>query len=382
MKIRKLLWMKFITFLCLILITGCWNYREIDKLAIVAGVAIDKDKNGQYLITAEIVQINSGMEAQSTQITMQGKTIFDAVRNEISLSGSKLYWSHTKAVIISKDIAEEGILRIVDWFNWDSETRADLNLLVSREKTAREVLVGQGVTENIKSFEIDEMLKNEKSLSKAPVTEIWKFINDLEAPGIVAVLPTIKFKKSNQQKLPQLMGTAMFKKDKLIGFLNPDLTKDMLFVKDEVKGGLIVVGGKEKAIKTPLSLEIFKNETKVEPVFQNQDITFNIKIKTRVALDEFEGRENYTDEEVLKKLESNVEKELKRKVENCIKTVQSEYGVDIFGFGAKIREENPRKWNEIAINWENKFKDVKVHVTTSVHIKGSGMLADPLEMGD
>ena len=42
--------------MCPIILCGCWNYKEIDNLAIVAGMAIDKDiKTSNYIVTAKII---------------------------------------------------------------------------------------------------------------------------------------------------------------------------------------------------------------------------------------------------------------------------------------------------------------------------------------
>ncbi|WML44757.1 Ger(x)C family spore germination protein [Neobacillus sp. PS3-40] len=381
---KKFLLLTIVLILNLSILTGCWNYREVEKLAIVAGVAIDKGKNNQFRVTVEIIQISGGKDTKITSklVTIEGKTIFDAVRNAISLSGKKLYWSHTKVVVISKDIAKNGILRVVDWYNRDSETRSDVNLLISKEKTAREVLEGTGVTDEIKSFELADTLKNEKSLSKAPTSEIWQFINDLESPGIVNVIPTVSLNQTENNSTPQVMGLAIFKKAKLIGFLNGRESKSVLFVKDEVKGGLLVQGVQGNK-STPVSLEIFKSKTKMEPVVKaNHDIEFNVTINTTVAIDEIGNSENLTSEPQLEKLKRSTEAMVKKYVENCIKKVQSDYGVDIFGFGEKLREEKPRIWNRIGNNWEDKFKELKVNVKVKVDIKGSGMFSQPIEVGD
>jgi spore germination protein KC len=384
MKYRKRLLLTVVILLNGIFLSGCWNYRELEKLAIVAGVAIDEGENNPYKITFEIIQISGGKEVKTVSkiISMEGRTIFDAVRNAISLSGKKLYWSHTKIVVISKDIARNGILGVVDWYNRDSETRSDVNLLISKEKTAAEILEGKGVTNEIISFELVETLKNEKSLSKAPTTEIWKFINNLESPGIVNVIPTVHFNPSENISTPQVMGLAVFKKGKLIGFLNGQESKLVLFVKDEVKGGLLLQGVKGYK-STPVSLEIFKSKTKMEPILKaNHDIEFDVNIHTTVALDEIAGIENLTDEEQLKILKKNTENMLKKHIMDCIKKVQSEYGVDIFGFGAKLREEKPRIWKEFENDWEDKFKQLNVNVNVNVDIKGSGTSSKSIKMGD
>ncbi len=54
----------FIIIMCPIILCGCWNYREIDTLAIVAGMAIDKDMvTNKYIVTTEIIttQMSRGL---------------------------------------------------------------------------------------------------------------------------------------------------------------------------------------------------------------------------------------------------------------------------------------------------------------------------------
>jgi spore germination protein KC len=380
MEIRKWFLLTIITFLSLSIITGCWNYREIDQLLVVGGAAIDKGENGQYLITVETIQTEGGNETKilSKQFTMSGKTIFDAVRNEISITGKKLYWSHVKVVIISKEIAEEGILPFLDWFQRDSETRADINILVSNENTAKEILEVKHKPQEIKSLELEEMLKNQQSLSKAPVIEIWKVINDIESPGICAILPLVALKGSK----PILKGTAIFNKDKLIGFLDSMESQNLLFVRDDIKGGLLVEGENEHHLPTPVTLEIFNSKTKIHPIIKNNDITFNINIELTLGLDEIAGDENYMEESKLKILKKQFEGMLNSRFENTIKQTQSKYGVDIFGLGAKIREEEPRKWKKIENTWGDVFKEVKVNVASKINIDGSGLLSEPLKVGD
>jgi spore germination protein KC len=381
---KKFLLLTIVSLLTIAILAGCWNYREIEKLAIVSGVAIDKGENNQFRVTVEIIQISGGKDTMATSklLTMEGSTIFDAVRNAISLTGKKLYWSHTKLIIISKDIAENGILRVVDWYNRDSETRSDVSILISNENTAGEILEGTGATDEIKSFELADTLKNEKSLGKAPSTEIWKFINDLESPGIVNVVPTVSLKKSGNILTPQIMGLAILKNAKLIGFLNGRESKSVLFVKDEIKGGLLLEGIKGKT-SSPVSLEIFKSKTKMEPLIKaNHDIEYNVMINTTVALDEIPHSKNLINEAELKKLTSRTEEMLEKRVGDCIKKVQTQYGADIFGFGENLRENKPKIWNQIGNKWDDEFKDLKVNVKAKVKIKGSGTFSQSIKMGD
>lgn len=54
-KILKLM----ISLSFLIILTGCWNYREVNQDFIVTAAAIDKSSNG-YLVTVEITYPKRG----------------------------------------------------------------------------------------------------------------------------------------------------------------------------------------------------------------------------------------------------------------------------------------------------------------------------------
>ena len=40
--------------------SGCWNYREINFLTMVAGIAVDKLPDGRFLVTFESVDPAGG----------------------------------------------------------------------------------------------------------------------------------------------------------------------------------------------------------------------------------------------------------------------------------------------------------------------------------
>ncbi|KNY25827.1 Ger(x)C family spore germination protein [Pseudobacteroides cellulosolvens] len=385
MRTIRIILISMFFFLNSFLAAGCWNYREIDQLAVVAGVAIDKGKNEKFTITVEIVETTSGKEQQtkSKTVTIEGKTIFDAVRHEISLIGKRIYWSHAKVVIISKEIARDGILEVIDWFNRDAETRSDIHILVSKEKSAREILNAKGPTEEVTSFLLDDVITNERSVSNAPHIEVWRFTNSLAAKGVGTIAGAVDLKEENGQSRPHIMGTAIFKDDRLMGFIDGDETKYMLFIQDEVKGGVLVEeinsnGGKVSAV----TLEIFKSHTKVNPAINDGKVEMKIEVEVSTAIDELGSTINFIEDEGRMALEEMAEKSLKKNIEGIIKKVQTEYGVDIFGFGTKLKEEKNKEWKTISGDWEENFKQLKVNVETKINIKNSAMLSKPLEIGD
>ncbi len=381
MRKIKIILLLLILLIAILPSTGCWNYKEIDKMAIVAGVAIDKGNNQRYLLTAEIIKVSGGKDAEmsSENISSEGDTLFDAIRNIISLSGKKLYWGHSQVIIYSKDVAKEGVHKVIDWYKRDAETREDVKILISDQATAREIFAGEGFAEKIKSIVLANILDNQVSLSKAANLDITKYDIQYNVKGAAGILPVVKLKKVEGTLIPEIIGTAIIKNDRLAGFLNGDETKNLLFVRDEIKGGLLIESIKSKRGSSMISLEIFKNKTKIKPEINSKEIKMNINIKTTVAIDEIQGKENLIDEEGVKKVKQKSEKDLEKGIVMLIQKMQKEYGADIFGFNTSIYQSYPKEWKKLEKNWDELFRELKVNVKSEINIKNSGVINKPLE---
>ncbi len=352
-------------------------------MAIVAGVAVDKGSDGQLKVTTEIIASSGGKDSktESKILTMEGKTVFDAVRNGISISGKRLYWSHSIVIILSKDIGAEGIRKITDWYIRDAECREDVNLMIAVGETAGEILSGESTTEDIKSISLGHAIKNQVNLSKSPKIDVLTFEMESKNESVATILPTVKLVEVDQKMVPQVVGTAIIKNDRIAGYLSGDETKALLFVRDEIKGGLLIDTPENSPVEIPVSLEIFDSKTSVKPVVKGKSIKFNINVETTVAIDELHGSTNYIDEAGRKKLETIAANSLKKEIEHVINKLQTEYNADIFKFGTKLKENKIKLWQSVNTNWEQIFSDMKINVYTRVHIKNSGTLAREFEKG-
>ncbi|HEY4431793.1 MAG TPA: Ger(x)C family spore germination protein [Paenibacillus sp.] len=371
----------FISLILLISVTGCWNYSEVDDIAIVSGVGIDKGKSeGELAVTVEIVDTKKGSKSNQSGIkmlTLSGPTIFDIVRGMISITGEKLFWSHSKVIVISEELAREGVIRVIDWYNRDTETRSDVYIFVSKEKTAQEVISLSSVTESILAYELAQQMRIEKNTSTAPVVEIFDFIDKLEASGEYAMAPLIYIHEQNKIKNARVSGTAIFNKDKMVGTISGDETKFMLFARDEIKGGVLPLND-EKG-KPAFSLEILSNRTKVKPVWKDGKLQMQINTVTQVGLDEVMAPKEFNDINSKKVLEKRAGKELQQQILSVIHKVQKDYQADIFGFGELVHERMPENWKKIKQNWRQEFTQLDVVVNSKVMIKISGQTSRSIQ---
>ncbi|MEK4848391.1 Ger(x)C family spore germination protein [Paenibacillus sp. FSL H7-0756] len=364
-------------------LTGCWNYAEVDDMAIVAGVAIDKNEDGKLLLTAEIV--DTGGSADKAQagykmVSLSGNTMFEIVRNMISMTGKKLFWSHAKAIIISEEAAREGLVKVIDWYSRDTETRSDVFIFVSGEKTAREILNMKSTTEAILSFELAQMMRDEKYTNNAPTVEIWDFIDKLETSGINATAPIIHIHRKNGEQSERVAGTAVFVKDRMVGKLSGDETKTMLIVKNVLQGGVLAVD--DKRGNPAYSLEIISNHSKLKHTIVDGKLQIQIHTVTKTGLDEVMTPEGFLKDETIQDIEQRAAERLQADILALIHKMQQQYEADIFGFGESLYENQPKLWAKVKDHWPEVFAGLEVSVKSKVTIQSSAKTSRAIRLGD
>jgi len=371
----------------LFLLCGCWNYKDIEKSLLVAGFSIDKNEQGnKYLLTIELIDFEmSGKEAKQSSkfVETQGNTIFDAIRNAINITGKKLYWAHANLVIISGKVAEEGLAPVIDFIIRDAEMREEMYVLISEGKTASEVLKQDVPVSQSSSDNIENTIANQSSIGNFPSVHAYELVNTLEDEGISTYLPAIHLTESNGLKTAQVEGTAIFKSDKLIGFLDADETKTYLFIINKFKKGLITLKEDSSNNIDNVTLEVYNNKTKIKPVLSGKKLTMKINIKTDVAIGELGTQKDYIQDKKLRnKLQKDADAKLKASAESLIAKVQNDYNSDIFGFGKIIRANMPDIWKNSLKNEKNYFKDLNFDVTVNINVKNSALTLKPIEKGD
>lgn len=364
-------------------LSACWDYRELSDVVNIAGVAVDKVED-KYILTQEIMiptPEKGGTKVKSQIVIGEGNSIFDAIRKSIPKTGKKIYWRHAKVVIVSKEICEENILPIIDFINRDAEPRGSMRLLISKGNTAGEILNNPDkVKDQVLSYKIEDTLISQIYSAVYPVIDVWKFMEELSKEGASTIVPSIVNVEDNDKKVFKVYGGYVFKKDKLVGWLNGEESKSTLFIKNEIKKGSIVVDSYMEGIKYTNTLEISGSKTKIKPVYKDNKITLNINVETDVAIAEVDGKKNFIDEKGRKIVAEDAEKLVETNLNNVIHKVQKEFGSDIFGFSSAIQRDIPKVWKKIQPNWEEEFKKIDTNVQVKINIKGSALMQKTIEV--
>lgn len=137
-----------IIILTLLLCTGCFDYKEINDLAIINAIGVDYE-NDEYVITLEI--LNDQIDKDSSKITSytkvgHGKNLTSAIENAADKLSKQLIFNHIKLMILSKSIIEEKFENIVDLFLRNTYFRENF-YVISATKNKPETLLNHTTNE-------------------------------------------------------------------------------------------------------------------------------------------------------------------------------------------------------------------------------------------
>lgn len=369
-----------LTLLCLLHLTGCWNYRGLNEMTVVAGMAIDRDpKSGKYLLTFEFVDISTPVKekgASGELIQSEGETLFEAVRDAKRRLSNKLYFGHNQIVILSKEIASsEDVVSLLDWLLRDGECRETLFVAISQGETAREVFDVDGADQKLVSYKLQMVIREDKRVtgSTLPV-ELYELYEDSKSPGRELALPAVHRVENGEELVTEINGLAVFKKEKLVGFLSPEDAKYYLFAVNRFENGVLPFHDPESG-EARGTLEVGKSKTQYDIEVEGGEVKLIVKPKLTVFMGELMETDVKLDVAKLDEITRAAEKELEEKISGVIRKIQTEFQSDILNFGNLIYKRNYALWTELEDTWDEKFPTLKVEVRVDINVSNSALLS-------
>lgn len=368
--------------LILLVPTGCWNRRELDELGIVVGAALDKTPgNGGLDLTAQLVKPGASRTSGQMQnggggseavlnIVSSGETVFQAVREMTHFSNRRLFWSHNNLIIIGEDLAKEGVSKSLDYFLRNEETYPTVWVMVARGKAA-DVLKADPTLEKIQALSIGDLANAQASTSQTTVVDLIDFSQRLISTTTAPIAGVLQMVEKDQQKLVQLSGTAVFKKDRLAGFLDEEETRGLLWVLGKVKSGILVI---DRGEGKKISLEIIQARGKLIPEIRDDRILIRIAIEVLSDIGDMMMHQDLLSTAVIDTIKKEQQEVIKKEIEKALEKARS-LNADIFGLGDAIHRKYPRLWRQLEERWEQYFPELEVIIDIRSNLRRGGVTA-------
>lgn len=392
-----------------VLLSGCWDYRDLERRGYVLGIAIDKafetpevkkmeDSGGterdidrmplqegkhKYTFTIQVPIIarsqtqpsgqgggGGGDGHRSWEIAFTGNSFFEVNREYATRLDYPAFYEHLQAIVISEDAARMGINEPLDMILRDPEMRRRTRLFVTPGK-AHELFQ---VTPKIDDYSALYLMNLPQGAAKtsrmAHKTDLGQVSESLHA-GMDFALPRVIYGKEEIK----CSGLAVFKGDKMVGWLGEI---DTIFVKwaaNVALGGTITIPSPKPSTGI-LTLEVNNVKTQVRPVVKGDEITMRIRSKADVNIAEETSRKfvEVLDEEFFIDVKKEAESKVKSEMLDTLQYVQKEFGTDIFFFDLAMQRYAPDVWEKVKDDWHDIFSNLEFDIDVDIKMGHTGLL--------
>lgn len=381
------------------LLTGCWNRRELNDLAVVVALGVDLEETG-YLVTVQVVNPNevrsqrsSSGSASVVTYTEKGVSIPDALQRMLGKVPRQLYLSHLRVMVFGESLARKGLIDVLDYAAREHGLRNDFYMLVAKGSKARDVLSVVTPFEKIpaESLFSSIMVSNKKWAATGRI-KLQHFITVLDRGGSNPVLSGVrvegdKKKGRNNDFLreirPETMlkheGLAVFRKDKLVGWLGEDDSKTVNYMINNVSGttGFVPCPGRGKG---SIGVSIVQSKTSIKAVKgEDGKPAFRVRHVLEANVDDVQCELDLSDPGSITLIEKELEDLARGNTASNIREVQRKFASDIYGFGEALHRQMPKEWAKYKSEWDSYFKTAKIEVNVEVALRKVGSILQPLK---
>jgi Ger(x)C family germination protein len=398
-----------------VLLTSCYDAREVTDTAYVQFIGIDKGVKDNWRLTLKVAthsgsQESSGggvQQSESKSVTIDAPSFYGGVNLLNTNVPKKLDFSHAKLLVISEDLAQSGLIGeyIAPLIRF-REIRRTLDVVVSQGSA-------QEFVEKIESFlggspisTVDDLLYEAKYTGYFPHTNLYEFYNALKSTYSQPVLTLgglyepANFQQNGEKsgnrfnitgrffagEVPrkggnsiELLGSVLFDGDRMIGKLDGHDTRMMLLARGEFQRGIFTIQDPNvPEFIIPIELQLSrKPEIKIS--FEGTVPLISLTLETEGDILAIQSRINYEKPDMMPLLEKAVESHLKKSLDDVISKCQA-LNCDVFFFGRTAAGQfwTIDEWE--AYNWKKHFREAKISTKIKFKIRRTGGLLKSSEI--
>lgn len=378
----------------LLCLSGCWNYTELNEYSVVTGVAIDKDGDeyeASVLISNSPKNNSSDSNSSESQVVVysgKGNSIFDALKDIGLISPKELYFGSFSVLIISEDVAKDGINNAIDFFVRYPNARKNFYVVLAKDTKAKDTLKimtpltafpSQNITDNVRSttelqgiidtINFNDLLSITLSDGVEATVNCIKVIGDEEEGAKKENLES-----SEPESYTKLGNLGIFKDDKLVDWADHDESLGInmingkiseMYLDLEYEDGYVVVDS------TSFSSEISIDLKDDKPVV-------NINLSGEARIIEVKGDVDLKDSKVIEELQKKANKKIKKHVNQAIE-LAIENETDIFGFGQMFYKKYPDYYDSVKKEWNSNLGEIEINIKSDLMLKNKVSSKNSLE---
>ena len=409
---------------------GCWDRRELESLGLVQALGIDRGPGGKGITVSTMIAIppkissgggqsggsggGGGTDSGVFIISVDAPTIYEAFNRINTVVNREITLMQTSALFIGEDLARSGLHKWVDTFVRYREMRRTILVFICKGTAAQMMKVQPKLEKNPSEFFTDLSGLTSRT-GMFPKTRLHDFMFSYEAYAQEEYAPILASYQPKEPVAPKpkpggggqsggqgssgggqsgggspgspgqgqgpshirIIGTAIFKKDKMIGTLDNYESQVMLLLSGRFHEAMLSIAD-PKHKKELIAFRLFASGAPqiIYERRKNQD-RLQVRLKLEADILSIQSGVNYTDPSKERYLSKYIAAALKRRIEKVLDKVQHQYQSDVFGFGNRVRASflTSSEWERY--NWPKHFPQAQIHTQVNLSIRRVGVQFAP-----
>lgn len=388
----KIIRMLFLLIVMLPLLTSCWGRTEVTDIALVTAIAIDKGENENILLSLQIAvpkelgtQGSSGESSGNSEATIvvseEGDDTMQLYRQIQMKLPREVFFAHSSVLIIGEELAMEGVSPVLDFFTRYRQPQLSSTILFTKGK-ASDALKLKPQLESIIAEEIREQEKRGAGIEVKVRDFVTRMLADGDEPVASQVSSvTLEQEDDSSDIVPSLNGAAVFRGDKLAGWLNAKESRGILWLRNEFVSGVMTVTVPDNEGGGRVGAEVHKVSSKIKPTVSKDNVKIKVDAYGEIEIYENSSVFDLNDPKAIQSLKKMFENEIKARLELTVAKAQKEFNSDVFGFGQAVYRANPKQWLQTyKSTWSEIFPEIEIEIAAEIKIKGTGFSSQSMTL--
>lgn len=371
------------------LLCGCYDYKEINELAICSGLGIEK-RDDIFHVYLQVINTNS-FDAKSSKNESPfilydgtGKTIYEAIKNISTKVPKKIFTHHLKIIIIDKSLFNE-MENIINFLMNDLEINLNLSIATTMDYSPKEILETIMSSEKVNSIEIEKLIKkNQKKLGNAYNNTIKEFYTEYFTNHKNNILSNFAIEyygksKNEMENIEKSSNNAEVYIDNLVVFNDKNI---ILLNKDE---SITLNMIKNKIKNVPMTFKCKKGEFSIETMNSNiklkdfKDNTLFLDGVIKLSVMDYSCNYNLNNKNLVKKLKKIINIEIDKDIHKLLDISKKEK-IDILGINKIVKRKDKKYYDKYKDDWNNLgLDDIKIKTNIKIDLIKQGNIKGDMQ---
>ncbi|MED4173674.1 Ger(x)C family spore germination protein [Halalkalibacterium halodurans] len=349
-------------------LTGCWDERILEELAMITILTVDvAEEDSPYLIvSATFPEFSKRAKEPETLISTKARSLREAMEKLNAQTDKKIVQGQIQVVLLGEEFARGGIQSTLDTLYRDVDVSAALYVCIT-EGRADELIARAFQDKPMDGFYLSRLIQKQREVNMLPATPLHQFQSEYLSKRTDPVLPYVHLGKNEAIAAE----TAVFFNDRFVESLNSMETQLLVMLRNDGTSSQFTKEIESGSPFEQMTISFVDSHTTVDVEERGgEGWHFNVNLRLSAELTEYEKREHVLTDKKFAEIAEEFSRYLEKTCQEMVRRIHKQHQADPMGLGEYTRPLLPVDTS--LEEWRKKFTASTMSITVDLDIIHDG----------